>query len=77
MLLEHIVQIEETTLAEDHLDRLASQHALAIAYEANGQIKKAIALLEQVVKIKHFKLRVGHPSRVVSEETLAYFLQDK
>ena len=45
-LLEQVVQIEEQTLAEDHPDRLASQHALAGAYRANGQVKEAVSLLE-------------------------------
>ena len=33
-LLEHVVGIRETTLAEDHPDRLASQHALGSAYHS-------------------------------------------
>ena len=36
-LLEEVVRIKGQTLAEDHPDRLASQHALAEAYRANGQ----------------------------------------
>ncbi len=32
-------------LAEDHPDQLASQHELARAYKANGQVKEAVALL--------------------------------
>ena len=38
-LLEHVVKIRETTLSEDHPSRLASQHELAGAYKANGQIQ--------------------------------------
>ncbi|KFY66945.1 hypothetical protein V496_01838, partial [Pseudogymnoascus sp. VKM F-4515 (FW-2607)] len=38
-LLEQVVKIRETTLAETHPDQLASQHALAGAYEANGQVE--------------------------------------
>jgi tetratricopeptide (TPR) repeat protein len=74
-LLEQVVKIRETTLAETHPDRLASQHALAMAYEADGQVVEAVALLEQVVKIKRLKLPTSHPSRVVSENALSYFLQ--
>ena len=48
-LLEHVVQVRETTLAENHPDRLASQHVLVGAYEANSQVKEAIDLLEHVV----------------------------
>ncbi|KAF8861565.1 hypothetical protein BDZ45DRAFT_586608, partial [Acephala macrosclerotiorum] len=44
-LLEHVVKIEETTLAETHSNRLASQHELASAYKANGQISEAMKLL--------------------------------
>ncbi|XP_014550454.1 hypothetical protein COCVIDRAFT_115442, partial [Bipolaris victoriae FI3] len=39
-LLEHVVKVRETTLAEAHPDRLTSQHALAGAYRANGQTKE-------------------------------------
>ncbi|KAI4166424.1 MAG: hypothetical protein LQ343_008060, partial [Gyalolechia ehrenbergii] len=45
-LLKQVVQIRERTLAEEHPDRLASQHKLAIAYQANGQVKEAVTLLE-------------------------------
>jgi hypothetical protein len=58
-------------LAEDHPSRLASQHALGIAYQANGQISEAVELLKPVVVIKQRKFRVNHPSRSVSEDLLA------
>ena len=45
------MKIREQTLAEDHPDRLASQHELAGVYQANGQVKEAVALLKEVVKI--------------------------
>jgi tetratricopeptide (TPR) repeat protein len=32
---------------QDDPSRLASQHALATAYEANGQVKEAVQLLER------------------------------
>ncbi|KAM0157263.1 hypothetical protein ACHAPG_004757, partial [Botrytis cinerea] len=70
-LLEQVVKIQETTLAEDHPNRLASQHTLASAYEANGQIKEAVALLEQVVKIQEITLAEDHPNRLTSQHTLA------
>ena len=50
-LLEHIVKVRQQTLAETHPSRLASQHELAGAYQANGQIKEAVQLLEYVVKV--------------------------
>ncbi|KAH9216666.1 P-loop containing nucleoside triphosphate hydrolase protein [Leptodontidium sp. 2 PMI_412] len=45
-LLEQVVQIQATTLAETHPAWLASQHELARAYQANRQFGEAIALLE-------------------------------
>nr|OQO29354.1 hypothetical protein B0A51_06934 [Rachicladosporium sp. CCFEE 5018] len=69
-MLEHVVKVHEE-LAEDHPSRLASQHALAGAYQANGQRALAIGLLNRVVAIKQKRLRVGHPSRTVSEQFLA------
>jgi ankyrin repeat protein len=44
-LLEEVVKIREQSLAEDHPDRQAPQHAMARAYEANGQVKEAVSLL--------------------------------
>jgi tetratricopeptide (TPR) repeat protein len=70
-LLEHVVKIKETTLAETHPYRLGPQHALAIAYNANEQIEEAIALLEHVVKIREKTLAETHPDRLASQHTLA------
>ncbi|KAH9207726.1 hypothetical protein DL95DRAFT_415366 [Leptodontidium sp. 2 PMI_412] len=70
-LLKKVVKIRETTLAEDDPNRLASQHALAMAYKANGQVEEAVALLEQVVKIKEATLTETHPDRLVSQHLLA------
>jgi uncharacterized membrane-anchored protein len=61
-----VVKIRTTTLAETHPDRLTSQHNLAIAYQANGQVTKAIKLLEQVVKIEATTLAETHPDRLAS-----------
>jgi hypothetical protein len=46
-LLKGVVTVEETTHAEDHPNRLASQYALARAYEASskGKITKATTVL--------------------------------
>jgi tetratricopeptide (TPR) repeat protein len=63
--------IKERTLAEEHPSRLASQHELAGAYESNGQIKKAVALLEQVVAVDERTLAEDHPSRLASQHALA------
>ena len=73
-LFEQVVAIRATTLAETHPSRLAAQHNLAVAHQANGQITEAVKLLEQIVEIKRLIFYKGHPSRVVSEDVLSYFL---
>ncbi|KAI1054627.1 hypothetical protein LB506_010757, partial [Fusarium annulatum] len=70
-ILGHVVAVEETILAEDHPGRLASQHALAIAYEANGQVAEAVKLLEYVVSIREMTLAEDHPDRLASQHALA------
>ncbi|KAI1013599.1 hypothetical protein LB504_013194 [Fusarium proliferatum] len=70
-LLEHVVAIKETTLAENHPDRLASQHVLAMSYQANGQIEEAVKLLEHVVAIRETTLAENHPDRLASQHPLA------
>jgi len=70
-LIEPVVKILETTLAEDHPDRLASQHMLASAYDYNGQVKKAVKLLEHVVKIQKTTLAKNHLPQLASQHTLA------
>ena len=55
----------------DHPSRLASQHVLAGAYQANGQVKEAVELLKQVVAIKKEVLTKDHPSRLASQHELA------
>jgi hypothetical protein len=66
-----VVEVREKTLAAEHPSRLASQHALAIVYEADGQVHKAVALLQHVVAVEARTLREDHPSRLVSVEALA------
>ena len=56
---------------EDHPDRLASQHMLAIVYEADGQASNAVKLLEQVVAIEGKVLKEDHPDRLASQHELA------
>jgi tetratricopeptide (TPR) repeat protein len=74
-LLEHVVAVEETTLAENHPSRLASQHALAIAYQANGQVAEAVELLKHVVAVKETTLTENHPDRLASQHALAIAYQ--
>ncbi|KAL5591087.1 hypothetical protein FOBRF1_014644 [Fusarium oxysporum] len=70
-LLEHVVAVRRTTLAENHLDRLASQHELARAYHANGQIEEAVELLKHVVAVEETTLAENHPDRLASQHSLA------
>ncbi|KAH7169665.1 uncharacterized protein B0J16DRAFT_277097, partial [Fusarium flagelliforme] len=55
--------VGQITLAEDHPDRLASQYVLAKAYRADGQIKKAVELLEHVAVVREKILVEDHPDR--------------
>ncbi|KAL7755423.1 hypothetical protein ACKLNR_014521 [Fusarium oxysporum f. sp. zingiberi] len=70
-LLQYVVAVRETTLAENHPDRLASLHELAIAYQANGQIAEAVKLLQHVVAVKETILAENHPDRLASQHVLA------
>ncbi|KAL8702800.1 MAG: hypothetical protein Q9201_004016 [Fulgogasparrea decipioides] len=72
-LLERVLKIREK-LAEDHPNRLTSQHELAGAYQANGQINEAVKLLEHVVKVQE-KLAEDHPDRLASQYELAHAYQ--
>jgi tetratricopeptide (TPR) repeat protein len=58
-------------LDEDDPDLLLSQHTLAIAYEAGGQVQKAVELLEHVIAVQARSFRDDHPSRLVSLGALA------
>ena len=74
--LQESCEWRNRNLAEDHLDRLTSQHELARAHQANGQVKEAIKLLEGVVAMKAEVLAEDHPDRLVSETLLAAFYKD-
>ena len=69
-IYENITKRQSLRLADDHPSRLASQHALACAYQANGQIKEAVQLLKHVVKTRE-KLADDHPNRLASQHALA------
>jgi hypothetical protein len=62
----------QETLVADHPSRLASQHALAMAYRADGPVKKAVELLEHVVTVEGGFLRDDHPDRLASLTVLTY-----
>lgn len=67
-MLEHAVEVRKS-LEADHPDRLASQHELAIAYDAIERISEEVKLLEDVVKMRE-TLPGNHPSRVISQYAL-------
>jgi tetratricopeptide (TPR) repeat protein len=62
---------QRSQLGEDNPSRLASQHNLARAYQADGQVRKAVELLEHVVEVREKKLAEEHPSRLASQHALA------
>ncbi|KAH7380186.1 hypothetical protein BKA66DRAFT_420258 [Pyrenochaeta sp. MPI-SDFR-AT-0127] len=70
-LMEHVGKVHKTTLEETHPGRLASQHGLASAYQANGQIREAVTLLEHVVNVRKTTLEETHPDRLASQHELA------
>jgi tetratricopeptide (TPR) repeat protein len=58
-------------LAQDDSHRLYTEHELAGAYRANGQVTEAVQLLESVVKIESRTLVEEHPDRLASQHALA------
>ncbi|KAH7231616.1 P-loop containing nucleoside triphosphate hydrolase protein [Fusarium redolens] len=69
--LEGVLTYQETILAENHPDRLASQQDLARAYLANGQVKKAVGLLEHVLTIRKVIFAEDDLDRLLSQQELA------
>ncbi|KAL4965263.1 purine and uridine phosphorylase [Aspergillus stella-maris] len=83
--LEEHCDWHERQFNKEHPDRLASQHELARAYQANGQIKQAVELLEHVIKqavellehvvtVEERTLAKEHPDRLASQHALAQIL---
>ncbi|CAN9183440.1 unnamed protein product [Alternaria alternata] len=62
---------QRSQLDEDNPGRLSSQHALAMAYQADGQVHKAVELLEHVVEVREKTLAAEHPNRLASQHELA------
>jgi hypothetical protein len=77
IIREAVIWVEKSyewrkdNLTEDHHDRLSSQHTLAFAYNADGQVDSAIQLLEHVVTVRTKALAVEHPNRLASQHELA------
>ncbi|MDI1493452.1 MAG: hypothetical protein OHK93_005242 [Ramalina farinacea] len=76
LLLDQIVRFREQRLPAYDNDLLTSQHELARAYQANGQILEAIILLEGAVKIKEQILDNDHPDLLSSQHELASAYQN-
>jgi tetratricopeptide (TPR) repeat protein len=75
-LLEESCRLRNV-LGEDDPGRLSSQHALASVYLDDGQVQKAVELLEHVVEVEDKLLEEGHPDRLASQHSLAFaYLQD-
>ncbi|EXJ60464.1 hypothetical protein A1O7_04617 [Cladophialophora yegresii CBS 114405] len=68
-LLEEVARVQQQTLGKHHQARLASQLNLARVYMADGQVKVAIPLLEEVVRIDQ-TLPEDHPDRLASQHDL-------
>jgi tetratricopeptide (TPR) repeat protein len=58
-------------LDKSDLDRLLSQHTLARAYKIDGQVQRAVKLLEHVVAVNEKVLAEEHPDRLESQQVLA------
>jgi hypothetical protein len=54
-----------------HLIPWGTQHTLATASEASGQVKEAVQLLEHVAKIRERTLAEAQPDRLASQHALA------
>jgi hypothetical protein len=59
--------VQEKVLAEEYLDRLTSQCRLPRAYKADGQVKKAVELLEHIIAVRAIVLREDHPLQLLSQ----------
>jgi tetratricopeptide (TPR) repeat protein len=62
-------------LDETDSDRLSAEHALAGAYHEDGQVQKALELMEHVVTVKGKILAEEHLSRLASQHSLARIYQ--
>lgn len=70
-MMEHVVEADARTLADDNSDRLRVQHKLARAYwEANRTIE-AVELLEHVVKVRGKLHARNHTEMLYHRHSLA------
>ncbi|KAJ6437506.1 reverse transcriptase [Purpureocillium lavendulum] len=70
---EDLVELLATAFTDDtrYPYRLAAQYTLALAFEADGQVKKAGVLLERVKAVHEVTLLEDHPDRLASQLALA------
>ena len=61
-------------MAEDHPDRLASQHALATILWYLDRHDAALQIMKHVVEIQRKVLDSSYPARTNSEGCLSYFM---
>jgi hypothetical protein len=66
-----MVTVRENLLVEKYPDRLASQHTLVIAYQADGQVQKALKLLGDLLAVREKLLAGAHPDRLTSQHELS------
>ena len=69
-LFRDVLEGRARRLPEDDPNRLVSEHELACAYLANGQIGEAVSLLEHVVKFRE-ELAENDPDRLTSQHEFA------
>ncbi|KFZ04937.1 hypothetical protein V501_08833 [Pseudogymnoascus sp. VKM F-4519 (FW-2642)] len=65
-----IMKIENETLPSSHYMHMVSRHELARAHHGNGEVKRAIELLEQVVEAQE-DLPITNSRRLASQHELA------
>ena len=59
------------TLDPDHPDTLTSMNNLAMAYQADGKLERALPLFEETLEKRKAKLEPDHPETLLSMNNLA------
>lgn len=58
------------TLGEDHIDYAATLNNLGLAYQAEGDLERALEILKRSLKIKEKALGKGHHDCVLSHNNI-------
>ena len=74
--LQRALADRQRVLGQDHPDTLSSRNNLAGAYQAAGDLGRAIPLFEQVLADRQRVLGQDHPDTLTSRNNLAYAYQD-